>query len=220
MPPSSKYAVAPPQEVGFQLFVRAAYPPRYNFAVENYNAVSAARKTTMRGGRLLLFRAVVVVSWIVAAVFAVLAALRNAFVAVTILVGVLYVGLSFYNIYVFFQNRSLLNATRLLRAKVAGPSGADYEWVSLPLDSRSANERVAVVEQSAIDNVRREFADGKQAEIDCLVYTRRYADTFPSFPKEAVLHAAAFLLVIIIGIILAIVVWGWCFIFFSEFFPA
>ena len=206
MPPSSKYAVAPPLEVGFQLFVRAAYPPRYNFAVENYNAVSTAHKTTMRGGRLLLFRSVVAVSWIVAMVFAVLAALRSTFVAPTIIISLLYIALSFYNIYVYMQNRSLLNATRLLRAKVAGPTGADFEWVSVPLDSRNANERLSVVDQSALDNVRREFAGNKQTELDCLVYTRRYADSYTAFPKEALLHVAAFLVAIIVGSTLSIAI--------------
>jgi hypothetical protein len=205
MPPSSKYAVAPPLEVGFQLFVRSAYPPRYNFAVDNYNAVSTVHKARMRGGRLLLFRSVVAVSWIVAMVFAVLATLKQSFVAVTVIVSLFYLALSFYNIHVYIQNRTLLNATRLLRAKVAGPTGADFEWVSVPIDSRSANERLSVVDQAALDNVRREFAGNKQTELDCLVYTKRYAESYTPFPKEVLLHILAFLVAIVIGGALAAV---------------
>ncbi|CAF5065657.1 unnamed protein product, partial [Rotaria magnacalcarata] len=203
MSTAKKYAVPPAEPTGFRIFVRAAYSSRYNFAVQNYNAVSANRKLSMFGNRFLLFRSIVAVVWITSMVFAVLALLKAAFVAFTIVFGLIYIAISAYNIYVFIENRSLLNATRLLRAKVAGPTGIDCEWIAVPLDSRSANERLAAVEQAALDNVRREYAGNNVTEIDCLVYTKRYADTFPSFPKEVLLHFLAFVIAIAVGIILA-----------------
>jgi hypothetical protein len=199
----AKYAVPPTETSGFRVFVRTAYPARYNFAVENYNSVSVKHKATMRGGRLLLFRSIVAVVWIISMVFALLALLKSAFVIGTCLFSFLYIALSIYNLYVFFDNRDLLNSRRLLRAKIAGPNGLDYEWVSVPLDSRSANERLAAVDQLALDNVRKEYAGSSTSEIDCMVYTKRYADTYPTFPKELLLHLVAFFVAIIIGIILA-----------------
>ena len=205
MPPSNKYAVAPPEEQGFRIFVRNAYSARYNFAVNNYNAVSARQKKTMFAGWFILYRSVVAVFWIIAMSLGVLALVYAPFVAGTVIAGVIYIGIAIYNLYVYLDNRSLVNGTRLLKAKVAGPSGLDYEWVSVPLDSRSANERLAVVEQSALDNVRREFAGAGQSEIDCLVFTRRYADLYPSFPKELLLHILAFAVAIGVGGALAAV---------------
>jgi hypothetical protein len=202
MPPQTKYAV-PPQDVGMRVFVRAAYPARYNFAVANYNAVSVTHKATMRGGRLLLFRSVVAVVWIISMVFAILVIFSKGLLAVTIICSILYIALSVYNAYVFFNNRNLLNATRLLRAKFAGPNGLDSEWVSVPVDSRSANERLAAVEQASLDNIRKEFTGADKSEIDCMVYTKRYADTYPSFPKELLIHIIAFLIAIVIGIAVA-----------------
>ncbi|CAF3443265.1 unnamed protein product [Rotaria socialis] len=203
MSTAKKYAVPPAEPTGFRIFVRATYSARYNFAVQNYNAVSANRKLSMFGNRFLLFRSIVAVVWIASMAFAVLALLKAAFVAVPIIFGLIYIAISAYNIYVFIENRSLLNATRLLRAKFAGPTGLDCEWIAVPLDSRSANERLAAVEQAALDNVRRECAGNSVTEIDCLVYTKRYADTFPSFPKEVLLHFLAFLIAIAVGILLA-----------------
>jgi hypothetical protein len=206
MSSKTKYAVPPPDTSGIRIFIRAAYPARYNFAVENYNAVSVKHKLTMRGGRLLLFRSVVAVVWIIALVFAILAAVSKTFVIGPICFGVLYIGLSLYNAYVYFDNRDLLNSTRLLRAKVAGPSGQDYEWVSVPIESRSANERLAAVDQSALDAVRREFTGSDKSEIECMVYTRRYADSYPSFPKELLIHIIAYVVVIGIGTVLSIMI--------------
>ncbi len=199
----AKYAVPPTETRGFRVFVRTAYPARYNFAVANYNTVSVTHKSTMRGGRLLLFRSVVAVVWIIAMVFAILALIQSTFIIGTCLFSLLYIILSIYNLYVFFSNGDLLNSRRLLRAKIAGPNGLDYEWVSVPLDSRSANERLAAVDQLALDNVRKEYVESSTSEIDCMVYTKRYADTYPTFPKELLLHLVAFFVAIIIGIILA-----------------
>lgn len=198
MSSQTKHAVPPPDTTGFSIFIRASYTSRYNFAVANYNDVSTTKKLVMRDAFVLLYRSVVAVVWIVAIAFAVLSYFSFMFFFGTIALSVLYILLSLYNAYVVFENRNLLNATRLLRAKVAGPNGLDCEWVSVPLDSASANERLAAVEQSALDNVRKEFA-GKN-EIECLVYTNRYADNYPSFPKELLIHLFGFVLAVGIGI--------------------
>ncbi|CAF0844002.1 unnamed protein product [Rotaria sordida] len=205
MPPQTKYAVPPLEVTGFRIFVRTSYAARYNFAVANYNAVSVIQKSTMFGNRLFLFRSIVAVVWIISMAFAILTLLLAGLVAVTIILSLIYIAISIYNIYVFIQNGNLLRSARLLRAKVAGPSGHDYEWVSVPLDSRSANERLASVEQASLDNVRREFGGNNNSEIDCMVYTKRYADSYPSFPKELLLHLIAFILAIIVGITIVVV---------------
>ena len=205
MSAARKYAVAPPEEEGFRLFVRHAYPVRYNFAVDNYNNISARQKKRMFGGFVVLYRSVVSVMWIIASAFGVLALFRASFVIGTVLIGLIYEAISFYNFYVFIDNRSLVSGARFLHAKAAGPTGLDHEWVSVPLDSRSANERLAAVDQSALDSVRREFAGQGQPAIDCLVYTRRYADSYPSFPKEILLHIVAFIVSMGVGIALAAV---------------
>ncbi|UJR33334.1 hypothetical protein I4U23_020783 [Adineta vaga] len=203
MPPQTKYAEPPVEVKGLQVFVRTAYPARYNFAVKNYNAVSVNQKATMRGGRLLLFRSIVAVVWIIAMVFAFLALIKAVFVIGTIILSLLYLALTLYNVYIYLSNRSLLNATRLLPAKVAGPNGRYYEWVSVPNDARSANERLSAVDQSAIDSVRKEYVGSNQSETMCMVYTPRYADIYTTFPKELLIHLVAFLLAITIGIITA-----------------
>lgn len=205
MPSSKKYAVAPPEEQGFRIFVRHAYPVRYNFAVDNYNAVSARHKRRMFGGFVILYRSVTAACWITAMVFGVLALLYGKLVIADVIISAIYLAISIYNFYVYMDNRSLVIGTRLLRAKAAGPSGLNHEWVSVPLDSRSANERLANVDQMALDSVRREFAGQGQGEIDCLVYTQRYADTYASFPKEVLLHMLAFLVALALGIGLALV---------------
>jgi hypothetical protein len=171
--------------------------------VANYNAVSTTKKLEMRDAFVLLYRSVVAVVWIIAVVFAVLSRFSYIFFFGTLILSVFYIGLSIYNAYVVVENRNLLNATRLLRAKVAGPNGLDHEWVSVPVNSASANERLAAVEQSALDNVRKEFAD--KNEIECLVYTKRYADTYPVFPKELLIHLIGFAIAIFIGIVLLVV---------------
>ncbi|CAF0870944.1 unnamed protein product [Adineta steineri] len=203
MSSQTTHTAQPAETRGIRIFVRSAYPTKYNFAVENYNAVSVVHKATMRGGRLLLFRSIVAVVWIIAMVFAILALISAGFVTMTILLSALYLALTIYNAYVFFNNRDLLRATRLLRAKTAGPDGRDFEWVNVPIDSRSANERLAAVEQSALDSVRKEFVGSNKLEIECMVYTKRYADTYPIFPKELLLHFIAFSVAVIIGIIMA-----------------
>lgn len=205
MPASQKHAVAPAEEQGFRLFVSYAYPNRYNFAVDNYNEASNRQKRRMFGGFLVLYRSVVSVLWIISSTLGVLALISGKFVIGTVLISVLYLGISFYNLYVFIDNRSLVNGTRLLLAKTAGPTGADHEWVSVPLDSRSASERLSAVDQTVLDSVRREYAGQGQQAIDCLVYTRRYADSYPSFPKEILLHIIVFLVSMTVGIAAAAV---------------
>ncbi len=203
MSSQTKHAVPPTDTSGFSIFIRASYTSRYNFAVANYNAVSTTKKLEMRDAFVLLYRSVVAVVWIIAVVFAVLSRFSYIFFFGTLILSVFYIGLSIYNAYVVVENRNLLNATRLLRAKVAGPNGLDHEWVSVPVNSASANERLAAVEQSALDNVRKEFAD--KNEIECLVYTKRYADTYPVFPKELLIHLIGFAIAIFIGIVLLVV---------------
>jgi hypothetical protein len=205
MPSQVKHAAPPSNTSGFRVFVRASYTNKYNFAVANYNDVSTTRKSVMRDVFVLLYRSVVAVVWIVAMALAILGRFYFAFFFGALALSVLYIALSFYNLYVFFDNRDLLNSKRLLRAKFAGPNGLDYEWVFVPLDSRSANERLSAVEQSALDNIRKEFANSNQSEIECMVYTKRYADVYPSFPKELILHLLGFLGAIVTGIALQIV---------------
>jgi len=205
MPSQAKYAVPPSDTSGFRIFVRASYSAKYNFAVANYNAVSKKRKLVMRDAFVLLYRSVVAVAWIISIGCAVLGRFYYPFLGGTLVLSILYILLSLYNAYVFFDNRDLLNATRLLRAKVAGPNGLDYEWVSVPLDSRSANERLAAVEQSAIDNVRKEFAGNNENEIDCMVYTKRYADRYPGLPIELFIHLFGFLGAIALGIVMRVI---------------
>jgi hypothetical protein len=206
MSTETKRAVPPPPTAGgFRIFVRSSYTARYNFAVANYNSVSVKPKSFMRDGFVLLYRSVVAVVWIISMAFAVLALFKGTLAIGAIVLSLLYILLTLYNAYVFFDNRNLLNSPRLLQAKVAGPNGLDYEWVSVPLDSRSANERLAAVDQSALDNVRREYAGNAKNGIDCMVYTSRYADTYPSFPKELLLHLLAFLVAIGLSIVMAII---------------
>ena len=204
MPASTKHPTPPPETTGFSIFIRASYTTKYNFAVANYNAVSTTEKIVMRDFFVLLYRSVVAVAWIVAMGCAVLTVITDSFFGGTIGVSVIYIALSIYNFYVFFRNRDLLNATRLLRAKVAGPDGLSCEWVSVPVDSASANERLSTVEQTAIDNVRKEFAGQAVREVDCLVYTNRYAKIYPTLPKELLIHFAGFLIATALGIALMV----------------
>lgn len=204
MSSQEKSVVPPAVGSGFRIFVRTSYTTRYNFAVANYNAVSKTPKALMRDAYVLLYRSVVAVVWIVSMAFALLSKfiLRSIFFSGTLILSLLYIALSLYNAYVFLANRDLLNVTRLLRAKVAGPNGLDCEWVAVPIDSRSANERLAAVEQSALDNVRKEFAGNPESEINCLVYTKRYADIYPAFPKELLIHLIGFVIALVLGIIM------------------
>lgn len=204
MSASTEHPNAPSDASGFNIFIRASYTTKYNFAVANYNAVSTTKKSVMRDFFVLLYRSVVAVVWIVAMAFAILTLFSDLFYGGTVVLSVIYIVLSIYNAYVTFQNRDLLNATRLLRAKVAGPSGLDCEWVSVPLDSASANERLSAVDQTALDNVRREFAGQGLREIECLVYTSRYAKIYPTFPLELLAHLLAFIVAIIVGFIFLI----------------
>jgi len=205
MSSKTKHAVPPPDITGFSIFVRASYSSKYNFAVANYNDVSTTKKLLMRDAFVFLYRSVVAVAWIITMAFAVLSVFSFMFFFGTLALSIFYIALSFYNAYVVLENRNLLNATRLLRAKVAGPDGFDHEWVSVPLDSASANERLAAVEQSALDNVRKEFSGKNDSEIECLVYTNRYADKYPGFPKELLIHLIGFVISIFIGIVLLVV---------------
>jgi hypothetical protein len=203
--PSQSTRPSPPKDAGTRIFIAAAYPARYNFAVANYNLVSTVHKRCMRGGRLLLFRSVVAVCWIISMAFALLALIRAPFIVPTVLICVFYLVLSAYNLYVFVSNGSLMKSSRFLRAKAAGPAGLDHEWVMVPLESRSANERLSMIEQSTLDDIRREFAGNRTPEIDCFVYTSRYANNYPTFPKEMLLHFFAFLCALTAGSILALV---------------
>ncbi len=203
MSSKTKHAVPPPDITGFSIFVRASYSSKYNFAVANYNDVSTTKKLFMRDAFVFLYRSVVAVAWIITMAFAVLSVFSFMFFFGTLALSIFYIALSFYNAYVVLENRNLLNATRLLRAKVGGADGRDHEWVLVPINSASANERLAAVEQSTLDNVRKEFGD--KNEVVCLVYTNRYADKYPAFPKELLIHLIGFLVAIIVGIIVLVV---------------
>jgi hypothetical protein len=204
MPPKAKHAVAPSDTSGFRIFVRSSYTARYNFAVSNYNDVSKTRKGFMRDAFVLLYRSVVAGVWIVSMTFAVLSMFGYLFFFGTLILSILYIALTLYNAYIYFDNRDLLNSSRLLRAKVAGPDGLDYEWVFVPLNSRSANERLAAVDQLALDNIRKEFAQSNENEIECMVYTTRYADRYPALPKELLIHLFGFFASIAVGIVVLI----------------
>jgi cell division protein FtsL len=204
MAPSVKHATAPSDTSGFRVFVRASYTTKYNFAVSNYNDVSAPRKAYMRDGFIFLYRSVTAVVWIAAIVCAILAYFTSIFFFITLVLSAIYLLLSAYNAYVYFDNRNLLNSPRLLRAKYAGPDGLDHEWVSVPLNSRSANERLSAVEQSALDEIRREFTGSDKNEIECMVYTKRYEDMYASLPKELVLHIIGFFGAVILGLVMFI----------------
>lgn len=203
MPASKKHPTPPSETTGFKIFILASYITKYNFAVANYNAVSTTEKKVMRDF-FLLYRSIVTVVWLVAMGCSVLTIFSNSLFGGTILLSIIYIALSMYNSYVYIYNRDLLNATRLLQAKVAGPEGLSCEWVSVPIDSSSANERLSAVEQTAIDKVRKEFSGQGVREVDCLVYTSRYAKLYPGLPKELAIHITGFLAAIALGIALMV----------------
>jgi len=204
MPSRVKHAVPPPDTSGFRIFVRSSYTAKYNFAVANYNDVSKRRKAVMRDFFIFLYRSVVAVFWGISIAFAILCIFNFSFLFGTLVLSGLYIALSLYNLYIYFDNRDLLNSLRLLPAKYAGPDGLDYEWVFLPLNSSSANERLAAVDQSALDNIRKEYAQSSENEIECMVYTKRYADRYPAFPKELLIHLFAFIGSIVLAIVVLV----------------
>ena len=199
----TNYPTAPRQDEGFRIFVRSAYPAMYNFAVDNYNYVCAIHKLNMRGGHLLLFRSVITIVWIVSLLFAFLSLFKSIFMVVTVICSLFYIALSIYNIYVFFRNRDLLNATRLLAAKVPALNGADHEWISIPLKAGPTNSRLADINQSSFTRLQEEYLGGNQSEVTCMIYTKTYAETYPTFPKELLLHCFAFLFTTIFASIMA-----------------
>ncbi|UJR13869.1 hypothetical protein I4U23_000877 [Adineta vaga] len=188
---------------GFRIFVRSAYSAKYNFAVANYNYVSSTHKLNMRGGHLLLFRSIVVIVWIITMIFAILSLIKSIFIIFTIIFSLFYIVLSIYNSYVFFRNRNLLNATRLLPIKIFTLNGFDFEWIKVPLNSATVTDRMKDIDSSSLDRLRQEFVGNDQKEIICMTYTKQYADTYSTYPKELLLHFVAFLFTIIFGSIMA-----------------
>ncbi|CAF1220394.1 unnamed protein product [Adineta ricciae] len=199
----TNYPTAPRQDAGFRIFARSAYPAKYNFAVDNYNYVCSIHKLNMRGGHLFLFRSVVTIVWAISLLFAFLSLFKSIFMVVTVICSLFYIVFSIYNSYVFFRNRDLLNATRLLAAKVPALNGADHEWVSIPLKSGHINSRLADIDQSSFIRLQEEYLGGNQPEVPCMIYTKTYAETYPTFPKELLLHCFAFLLTTIFACIMA-----------------
>ena len=199
----TNYPTAPRQDAGFRSFARSAYPTKYNFAVDNYNYVCSIHKLSMRGGHLLLFRSVITIVWTISLLFAFLSLFKSILMVVTVICSLFYIVFSIYNSYVFFRNRDLLNATRLLAAKVPTLNGADHEWVSIPLKAGRMNSRLADIDQSSFTRLQEEYLGGNQPEVTCMIYTKTYAETYPTFPKELLVHCFAFLLTTIFACIMA-----------------
>ncbi|CAF1362712.1 unnamed protein product [Adineta steineri] len=191
------------RETGITVTVRNNYAGRYNFAVNNYNCLASLDKKKMRGGHFLLHRYIVILLWLVSMACAGASAVLKPLIAVPIVISVLYIALSIYNIVVFKRNGSLFHPKLMIHNNRL--AGSINEWYTVPIHTRIQDTAALAAvggDNSAAMNVLREEYTNVD-EIQIMIYTERYIRLHTYFPRRSiVIHIIGFIISFALGIVL------------------
>ncbi|CAF3785008.1 unnamed protein product [Rotaria socialis] len=188
---------------GITVTVPKNYAGRYNFAVDNYNSLPVAEKKKMRGGRFLLRRYILIAFWLLSMIFGGISAVLKPLVVVPIVVSLLYMAISIYNIVIFKKNSSVLHPTLMLHNN---DLRGNNEWYTVPIhtriEDRAALAAVGGDDSAAMSAIREQYTNMK--EIKIMVYTERYIRLFTYFPTNTIiLHIFVFVVSFMFGVVLA-----------------
>jgi hypothetical protein len=195
------------RETGIHVTIRNNYAARYNFAVGNYNSLPLEdEKKTMRGGHFLVYRYIVVIFWLISMIFAGVSSAVKPLVTVPIIISLVYIALSIYNIVIFKKNGYLLHRKLMIHNNRLG---SNNEWYTVPIHTHIQNTAALAAvggdDSAAMAALRETYTNVE--EIKIMVYTGRYITLFTYFPtRSIVLHIAMFTISLLLGIVLVSII--------------
>jgi hypothetical protein len=190
------------------------YPAIYNHVIRNANYMAEINgnnktlfKKSMRGGRFFFYRFIVFLAFALSVTFTFLSVNNEQFFGIVPLVlSVIYITLSIYNIIIYRINRPLLhpNFTIPVRYGLLGKE-LSYRFYDIPLRTNVRNPDFSAV----INDSDAFVADLKQrythlTEVRIMLYDDRYL-RHNRFAKEAVFYLVLFILILIVAIFCAII---------------
>jgi hypothetical protein len=204
----------PEVDTGVSVTIRNTYPARYNFAVNQFNFTASdgiPRKKYMRGGHFLMYRSVTILSLFIAlAVGGISSILKpifedsskwKPFLTLNIVICLIYIILSIYNIIIFKRNGSLINNRMIYKRHMKGSN----EHVKIPVYTSVTQTNALVSEQEQIAAGLQNVSSHVN-EVSCMYYSEYYVKTYTHFPRTTVKHIIAFLLAMTEGIVLTIMI--------------
>jgi len=204
----------PALDTGIKVQIRNTYPARYNFAVKQYHSNADAnepKKKEMRGGHFLLYRSVMILAWLIAlgagGISSILKPLiENSsrwkpFLTLNIVICLIYIIISIYNIVIFRRNGSLFNRRMILNNSITKSN----MYVTIPIHTFITQTRALASEQedvaAGLQNV-----ENQVNEIEVMYYKEYYVRTYTYFPRSIIKHIIFFVLAMAEGIVLTIMI--------------
>ncbi|CAF1093498.1 unnamed protein product [Didymodactylos carnosus] len=197
--------IGEPRRTGITAWVRKTYLAKYNFCAKNRNhfLCDEGKKKMMRGGHLLLYRPVILVLAIASIVSCILSRNTKGYVAVTIIISLIYLLLSIYNLYIGGKNGSLLDSIHMLRVRSRDLPGSINEFFKIPIHGRIQDQRlVGIVNEHNTIIAQLQAESTHSSEIDIMVYEKAY-ELYLNYKMECIFHLILFLILLITGIALA-----------------
>ena len=192
---------------GVTVTIRQNYAAKYNFAVRQYNNLPLEdTKKEMRGGHFLVYRYAVILFWLISMICGGVSAIFKPLVTVPIVISLVYIALSIYNIVIFKKNGNLLPRPLMIHNNALD---CNNEWYTVPIHTR-IQDRAALAaiggdDSAAMAALRQEYTNVE--EIKVMVYTERYIRNFTYAPyKTIAIHIILFLISLIFGIVLASII--------------
>ncbi|CAF1412007.1 unnamed protein product [Adineta steineri] len=204
---NQKLTIGDIRATGVKVNVRRNYAARYNFAAANYNALlTSDKKKKMRGGHFLLHRYIIILLWLISIICGGVSAVLKPLVAIPIVISLLYIVLTIYNIVIFKKNRSVLHSKLMIHNNALA---GNNEWYTVPIHTR-IQDRAALAAVGGDDSIdiaaiREEYTN--MQEVKVMVYQEQYIRLYTYFPtKSIIIHIVAFVIAFVFGITLAIIV--------------
>jgi hypothetical protein len=194
------------EDVTVLAYVRSSYPAIYNHVVQCANHLTESlngkqEKRSMRGGRLLLYRYMVLLALLLSFGFGIASIDVKPCATVPFVLSFIHIDLAIYNINVFLSNRPLLHP--LLAHRVPAESLPNKNFMNnffrIPIThDRNITLCGATLQPEEILTVFK-MSTTQTNHITILLYTDGYLRHL-KFPKECIVHLILFLIMFFLAI--------------------
>lgn len=197
--------IGEPRDTTVLVFIRSTYPAIYNHVVRNMNdsinyQTNTKKKWSMRGGHFFLYRYVVLLAMILCFVFGIVSIFVKGCAAVPLVLTVLYIALSIYNIVVYILNRPLIHPLLTRQVPRGNLDGMINRFFNVPVNATVLTGIIAAFIDPAVIAAAMKKENVQLTEIRIMLYDDRYLSR-SKFPKEIIVHLFFFTILFILAII-------------------
>ncbi|CAF3073850.1 unnamed protein product [Rotaria sp. Silwood2] len=197
---TSNITLGSPVATGTRAWVQNTYASQYNHAIRCWESFGdASKKRKMRGGRLLLYRWLILAVVIVSFVLGSLSNGVKAYITFPIVSTVIYIGLTIWNWHVFRTNENLLHS-HMFHVPSSAISGWSNKFFRIPIQVENTDHQILSISNNAGTTIAQLIQQSQgQTSIEIMAYTDSYLSKIV-FPKETLLHFIIFIIVFIVAI--------------------